>query len=81
MQRAENANTDAQLMRCNSEVWRPLATLKALQIPHDLKEDTAGAPDVHLQAVVAVGEEALRGSVPARGDVLCVGGLRVHAPT
>lgn len=48
---------------------------------HDLKEDTTGAPHVHLKAVVAVSEEALWGSVPARGDVLCVRGLGVHTAT
>lgn len=35
------------------------------EVPHDLKENTTSAPDVHLQAVVAVSEEALWGSVPA----------------
>ena len=48
---------------------------------HDLEEDTANAPDVHLQAVVSVGEEALWSSVPAGGDVLCVRRLGVHTPT
>lgn len=51
------------------------------RIPHDFKEDTAGAPNVHLEAVIPVSEQALWGSVPACGDVLCVRGLRVHAPT
>lgn len=49
--------------------------------PHDLKEDAAGAPHVHLKAVVAVGEEALGGSVPAGRDVLRVRGLGVNAAT
>lgn len=48
--------------------------------PHDLVEDTACTPHVHLEAVVAVGQEALRSSVPACGDVLRVRGLGVHAP-
>lgn len=48
---------------------------------HDLKEDTTGAPHVHLKAVVAVSEEALWGSVPACGDVLCVRGLGVDTAT
>lgn len=51
------------------------------KIPHDFKEDTTGAPNVHLKAVIPVGEQALGGSVPACGDVLCVWRLRVHAPT
>lgn len=50
-------------------------------IPHDLIEDTTSAPHVHLQAVVAVSEEALWGSVPACGDVLGVGGLGVNTAT
>lgn len=50
-------------------------------LPHDLIEDTACAPHVHLKAVVAVSQEALRGSVPACGDVLRVRGLGVHAAT
>lgn len=49
--------------------------------PHDLEEDAASAPHVHLKAVVAVGQEALRGSVPAGGDVLRVRGLGINAPT
>lgn len=48
---------------------------------HDLIEDTTSAPHVHLQAVVAVSEEALWGSVPACGDVLGVGGLGVNTAT
>lgn len=49
--------------------------------PHDLEEDAASAPHVHLKAVVAVGQEALWGSVPAGGDVFRVRGLGVNAPT
>lgn len=49
--------------------------------PHDLKEDAASAPHVHLEAVVAVGEETLGGSVPAGGDVFRVRGLGVNAAT
>lgn len=48
--------------------------------PHDLKEHTAGTPHVHLKAVVAVSEEALWSSVPARGYVFRVRGLGVNAP-
>lgn len=51
-----------------------------LDLPHDLIEDTTCAPHVHLEAVVAVGQEALRRSVPAGGDVLCVRRLGVHTP-
>lgn len=49
--------------------------------PQDLKEDAAGAPDVHLLGVVAVGQEALRRPVPTRGDVLSVRRLGVHTAT
>lgn len=49
--------------------------------PHDLKEDAASAPHVHLKAVVAVGEEALGGSVPAGRYVFRVRGLGVNAAT
>lgn len=38
----------------------------------DLEENAARAPLVHFWAVVAVRQEALRGPVPSRGDVLCV---------
>lgn len=54
--------------------------LQQVSIPGDLKEDTADAPDVHLEAVVSVGEEALGGPVPAGGDVLGVRRLGVHTP-
>lgn len=47
---------------------------------HDLEEHAAHAPHVHLVVVVAVREQALRGSVPARGDVLRVGLFAVDAP-
>ena len=43
------------------------------------EEDTAIAPDVHFGVVVAVGHEALGGSVPAGGDVLGVGLFGVDA--
>lgn len=49
--------------------------------PQDLEEDAAGAPHVHLEAVVAVGEEALGGSVPAGRYVFRVRGLGVNAAT
>lgn len=49
--------------------------------PHDLKEDTASAPHVHLKAVVAIGEEALGGSVPAGRNVFRVRRLGVNAAT
>lgn len=48
--------------------------------PHDLVEDTTCAPHVHLEAVVAVSQEALWSSVPARGDVLRVRRLGIHTP-
>ena len=38
----------------------------------DLEEDAAHAPDVHLEVVVALREQALGGAVPPRGDVLRV---------
>lgn len=41
-------------------------------IPGHLIEHAARAPQVHLEAVEAIGEEALRGPVPAGGDVLGV---------
>jgi hypothetical protein len=37
--------------------------------PKDLKEDTADTPHVHLEGIVAVGQQALWRSVPPRGDV------------
>lgn len=49
-------------------------------IPGHLIEHAARAPQVHLEAVEAIGEEALRGPVPAGGDVLSVRLLRVDAP-
>lgn len=63
--------------------WSPTGCYKCLinlieDLPHDLIEDATRAPHVHLEAVVAVGEEALWSSVPARGDVLCVRRLGVH---
>lgn len=36
----------------------------------NLVHDAAYAPDIHFVAVVAVGQKALRSSVPTRGDVL-----------
>lgn len=50
-----------------------------LQAGH-LVEHAARAPQVHLEAVEAISEEALRGPVPAGGDVLGVRLLRVDAP-
>lgn len=49
-------------------------------VPGHLVEHAARAPQVHLEAVAAVGEEALRGPVPAGGDVFGVRLLRVDAP-
>lgn len=49
-------------------------------LPGHLVEHTARAPQVHLEAVEAIGEEALRGPVPAGGDVLGVRLPRVDAP-
>lgn len=51
------------------------------EVPHDLKEDTTSTPQVHLIVVVPTGEQALWGSVPARGDVLCVRGPGGHTQT
>lgn len=62
-------------------IWQNWSGLVRGEVPHDLKKDTAGTPNIHLQAVVAVSEEALGGSVPACGDVLSVRRLGVHAPT
>jgi hypothetical protein len=45
----------------------------------DLKEDTADAPVVHFVIIVAIREQALRRSVPPRGNVLSERGLAVHA--
>lgn len=71
------ANNHCPIQEVQMEILRPFNK----NLPHDLKEDTTGAPHVHLKAVVAVSEEALRGSVPACGDILCVRGLGVHAAT
>ena len=56
----------------------------------EFEQDAANAPDIHFLGVEAVGEQALRGSVPPRRDVLgerlrrmdvCVeGGLLLHEP-
>lgn len=64
----------------SDQAWKCLVHL-IQNLPHDLIEDTTGAPHVHLEAVVAVSQEALWGSVPACGDVLRVRRLGVHAPT
>lgn len=45
----------------------------------DFEHDAANAPQVHLVAVVTVGEEALGCTVPASGDVLRVRLLRIDA--
>ena len=37
----------------------------------NFEEDTADSPYIHLVAVVSVGHEALRRSIPSRGNVLC----------
>lgn len=55
-------------------------TRRASTLPGDLVEHAAGAPQVHFVGVEAVGEETLRGAVPAGGDVLRVGLLGVDAP-
>ena len=47
----------------------------------NLKEDTANAPHIHLVGVIAICEEALRRSVPACGDVLCIRLLGVDPAT
>lgn len=46
-----------------------------------LKEHATNSPHVHLVSVVAICQQALWGSVPAGGDVLCVRLLGVDAPT
>ena len=53
---------------------------RASGLPGDLVEHTACTPQIHLGGVEAVGEEALRGAVPARGDVLGIRLLGVDAP-
>ena len=45
----------------------------------DFEHDAADAPQIHLVAVVTIGEEALGRAVPPRRDVLCVGLLRIDA--
>lgn len=50
------------------------------QLPGDLVEHTARAPQVHFVGVEAIGEETLRGAVPAGGNVLCVRLLGTDAP-
>lgn len=49
-------------------------------LPGDLIEHAARAPQVHLVCVEAIGEETLRGPVPAGGDVLCVRLLGIDTP-
>ena len=44
------------------------------------KEDAAHTPHVHLLSVVTICQEALRGAIPPRGDVLCVRLLAVDPP-
>ncbi len=46
-----------------------------------LEKDTADAPNVHLEVVVAVRKETLRCSVPPGGDVLREGLFLTDAPT
>ena len=45
----------------------------------DFEHDTADSPQIHLVAVVAICEKALRRTVPSSGDILCVGLLRINA--
>ena len=47
----------------------------------DFKEDTSHTPQVHLVAVVAVCQQALRRPVPSRTDVLSVRLLAINAST
>ena len=37
----------------------------------NFEEDTTDSPYIHLVAVVSVGHEALRRSIPSCGDVFC----------
>ena len=43
----------------------------------DFEHDTTDTPQVHLVTVVSISQEALWRTVPTRGDVLCIGLLRV----
>ena len=43
------------------------------------EENTTIAPNIHFVTVEAIGHEALGGSIPAGGDVLCEGLLVVDA--
>lgn len=52
----------------------------ALEVPEDFEEDASGTPHVHLLRVVSVGQQTLRRSVPAGGDVLGVRRFGVDAP-
>lgn len=47
----------------------------------DFKKDATHSPQVHLVAVVAVCQQALRRSVPSRTDVLSVRLLAINAST
>ena len=44
----------------------------------ELEQDAADTPDVHLLGVKAISQQALGRSIPARGDILGEGRLRVH---
>ena len=46
----------------------------------NFKEYTTDTPVVHLMIVVAISQEALRWSVPSRGDILCEWRLGVDTP-
>ena len=45
----------------------------------ELEQDASEPPNIHLFVVVSIGEETLRGSVPASRDVVSVGSWRMLA--
>lgn len=67
-------------LRTPAPKWGSADARPASALPGNLEEHTARAPKVHLVAVEAVGEQALRGPVPAGGDVFCVRLCGAHTP-
>lgn len=61
-------------------VGNPEQACRLQALPGNLVEHTASAPQVHLVGVEAICQQALRGPVPARGDVLRVRLFGVDAP-